>query len=232
MNSSINIFCPRDLPDTLINEAKKQGIYIDCHQLLEITYKGSKEMVHELIRSRFPLVFTSKHALNSLLEKLDPSDVIDNKVYGITGTTSSLINDSVLQLTGHQTNGFELAKMIVSDRIQQIIFLCGDIHRQELPDHLEKNGVTVIKEVIYEKRLLSFPPDFDYQGYLFFSPTQVDAFFQSNQPDPFSPIFCIGETTADHLRSKGMRSVSSAGKSHIRSVVSMALNYYKTQHHV
>ena len=211
----------------MIQKAKALSVIIDEHDLLVIKHKFSQDLFKRVIDQGLPLIFTSKIAAGLFLEKAKGVDLINPIIYAIKGATSELIEKDGFRVAGHAQTGSELAALILSHGIEKAIFLCGDIHRAELPDLLSGNKVELIKHAIYQKEAVGFKATMKYNGYMFFSPSQVDIFFEFNQPDPGSPMFCIGKTTASQLRSKGMKEVIYPSESRVENVISLAMKFLK-----
>ncbi|NJE06735.1 hypothetical protein E3E36_11450 [Thermococcus sp. M36] len=59
-----------------------------------------------------------------------------------------MFNESNIQSRGK--NALDLANSIIEQSIQLVVFFCGNIRRDELPETLAAKGVEVKEVVVYE----------------------------------------------------------------------------------
>jgi len=142
------------------------------------------------------LVFTSANAVTAFTSHRGTSR--HHKAYCLEGETmQSLSKLANIQIVGVSANALSLAKKIAADNDGvKLSFICGHQRRNELPDYLRCHGVNVDEIKVYETRHAGFPIVKPYDGVLFFSPSGVESFFQTNILSPGIPCFTIGETTA------------------------------------
>lgn len=81
-----------------------------------------------------------------------------------------------------------------------MVFFCGDLRREELPDLLKKAGIELTEVVVYQTLETPIKINKDYDGILFFSPSAVKSFFSINQVNSNALFFAIGNTTANAIK--------------------------------
>jgi len=144
-----------------------------------------------------PVVFTSKNAVKAVAGL-----VCDNepewKIYSLGPGTSKLVAQLFpgSTIVGTAPSAEELASIVVSDGNKEVVFFCGDIRLDTLPDRLRKAGVRVRETIVYET--ISSPETIDgvFDGILFFSPSGVKSYFEANGVGPETVLFAVGSTTA------------------------------------
>jgi uroporphyrinogen-III synthase len=100
------------------------------------------------------------------------------------------------------------------------------LHRTELITALQNEKIETTVEVVYNKQLEHHTFSPHTQAALFFSPSQVDAFIETN-PDYYEqPSFCIGETTGNYLKEKGFTKIHISEQKSEASVIDLLINYF------
>ena len=121
----------------------------------------------------------------------------------------------------------ELAGIILKGEIvEEIIFFCGNIRREELPDQLKKNNIQVKEWTVYETVLLPCRIEKKYDGILFFSPSEVKSFFSLNKPVKETILFAIGDTTGAEIKNHSVNTViicSAPGK---QELIDQAVQFF------
>jgi uroporphyrinogen-III synthase len=74
-------------------------------------------------------------------------------------------------------------------------------------------------------QLVTFPR---FQGVLFFSPNQVDSFFQLQEVSSNIPAFCLGPTTHTQLKKFKHNTTITAQRATIESVMDELFKYFDT----
>ncbi len=115
-----------------------------------------------------------------------------------------------IEKTGAKTTvkSFENMKSLASDlskqNLQDVVYFCGDEHRQELEEGL-KNTNTKISKVITHQSEMTFPVlKKAFEAVFVFSPRSAESLLKNNQFTVKTVFACIGSTTADYLRSRGV----------------------------
>ena len=186
----------------LIDEALLNDILID-----EISFINTKEIEDESVinnistylQQKIIVVFTSMNAVTAVAKfsKQKP----EWKIYCISSTTRKLVVKSFGKnsVAGTADSAQQLAEVIVADKIKEVVFFCGDKRRDELPDKLKENNISV-KEIIVYSTIKTPVSVKKYDGVLFFSPSDVDSYFSVNKLDEATQLFAIGSTTAKAIQ--------------------------------
>jgi uroporphyrinogen-III synthase len=95
-----------------------------------------------------------------------------------------------------------------------------------LSETLAAAGIETEFCAVYEKALSSVKVR-DADGIAVYSPSQVDAFLSANALDPTTPAFCIGTTTAGHLKALGHEQIQIAPQSSTESILQTVFEYFK-----
>ncbi len=178
----------------------------------------TRKFVDSDLKSNFPWVITSQNAAKLISKKKLP-----DKVYTIGEQTAKYFKNS---LTPKKSSSIELAKLIVSNNEKEIIYLCGNQRRNELPEYLLNFNIKVNELIIYDTKYLDKIVNLhDYDALAFMSPSSVLAMQKSNGFGGL-PCFAIGLTTAKTLNKIGLKCVISDNAS-VKGIIETAQNYFK-----
>ncbi len=203
-DKEIHILCTRPLNEALINEAKQKGFTIDVLSFIEtekIKSAAIKLEINKAANKNITAVFTSMNAVEAVIEILAGQQP-HWSIFCMGNTTKKLITEYFGEesITGTAKDAAELADKIAADRfIDEVIFFCGDIRRDELPAILSKNNIEVKEMLVYSTTLTSQKIEKKYTGILFFSPSAVQSFFSTNSIPQTTILFAIGKTTAEEI---------------------------------
>lgn len=203
--TKISILSTRPLNQSLIAEANAAGIAVDEISFIETEPVQSIEVQQEIEQAYLQtatVVFTSMNAVDAVTSWQDGQQP-DWDIYCIGNTTKQLIVESFGEhsVAGTANSAAELAELIVKESdTDEVIFFCGDQRRDELPSILQKNGIGVDEIVVYETTAIPHKVEKNYDGILFFSPSAVDSFFQTNTVSAQTILFAIGFTTAAAIK--------------------------------
>lgn len=141
-------------------------------------------------------VFTSQNAVRAVFEASKVSTDIFERVYCVGTKTSALLQSFGVQITQSCNNAEELALCIVREKnIKRVHFFCGNLRRNELPELLTENGISVKETEVYTTKYISEKLTSAFHGILFFSPSAVQSYIAAGNSNE-STAFCIGNTTA------------------------------------
>ena len=178
----------------------------------------ARKFVDSDLKSNFPWVITSQNAAKLISKKKLP-----DKVYTIGEQTAKYFKNS---LTPKKSSSIELAKLIVSNNEKEIIYLCGNQRRNELPEYLLNFNIKVNELIIYDTKYLDKIVNLhDYDALAFMSPSSVLAMQKSNGFGGL-PCFAIGLTTAKTLNKIGLKCVIS-NQASVKGIIETAQNYFK-----
>lgn len=205
MQNNINILCTRPLQESLLAEAKQEGITIDELSFIETEPIQSIEVQQEIEQAAIQIttvVFTSMNAVEIVANYLDHQPT-GWSIYCIGTTTSQLVKKYFGEqyIAGTANSAAELAALIAEDEmIDKVIFFCGDHRRDELPEILRSHNIDVTEITVYQTIAVSHTIDKVYHGILFFSPSAVHSFFRKNKLPASTLLFAIGSTTANEIK--------------------------------
>lgn len=206
MENNIQILCTRDLPKTLLEAAAAKNVNIEILSFIATEPIETVEVQQE-IENAFLLstavVFTSMNAVEAVAKYLLEEDRPDWKIYCIGNTTKKLAEKYFgdYSIAGFAEDAIALAKLIVEEgETDETVFFCGNKRRDELPDFLRGNNISVDEIVVYETVEVQHKISKQYHGILFFSPSAVESFFMINQAPEQTIFFAIGKTTAMAIR--------------------------------
>lgn len=165
-------------------------------------------------------VFSSRTAVEILLKTNTP---FSNKIYAIGQKTAELIPSAIIP---KKASAVDLAKLIIEKEEKEVIFICGNKRRDELPQHLTSHGVNVKEVVVYQTENLNKTVNLHgIDGLAFMSPSAVHSLAQNGGFNNL-PCFAIGPTTAHALKQEGQQCITSKTTTP-KSLVETAKNYFK-----
>lgn len=203
------VLSTKKLDPSIIEYAKQNNIDIIEQEFISIKpifTEDKQKQIIELTKSGIQhIVFTSSNAVTAFekyLQAGDTFDLVNWKAFCLSGKTKeAILNSSYLgiNIIGEAENAPELAKKIIEQKIEEIIFFCGDKRRDELPSLLQQAGTKVHEIIVYKTVETPIVAANDFDAILFFSPSSVKSFFSVNQIKRNTICFAIGQTTADSI---------------------------------
>ena len=203
--NKINILSTRPLEDSLIDEANEKGIHIEVLSFIETeTLQNThvKQEIEQALLQSAAVVFTSMNAVDAVANYQDDQQP-DWRIYCIGATTSKLVQKYFGEelIAGTASNATELAELIADESdFNEVVFFCGDLRRDELPDILRSNNIEVSEIIVYQTIAVPHKIERQYNGILFFSPSAAESFFRANKLPETTLLFAIGNTTADEIK--------------------------------
>ena len=180
----------------------------------------------ELSRVNNNLIFTSQNAVQSILQHPKCEDLKSKDVFSIGMKTKDLLTENgfnVVAYTGYAADLAEIISLIYSE--ESFTFFSGNLRRDVLPNTLKENGITFNEIEVYETKITSKKVTKKVDGILFFSPSAVESYFKMNTIKD-ETCFCIGETTAEALENKKVKTIVIADKPSVENVIAEVLEYY------
>ena len=163
----------------------------------------------ERIPSASAWVFTSQNAVKNL-----PEISFSGSVYASGNQTAKALMEKGFEVKlGAKETALSLAKKITEDGVQSVVFFCGNLRRNELPEYLTKNNIELTEIVVYQTILSPKSLQIRKGDALFFmSPSAVESFAMKNEFYSEIQYYSIGETTAEALRNKGVKKINTAAE--------------------
>lgn len=172
------------------------------------------------------LIFTSQNAVQSILQHPKCEDLKSKDVFSIGMKTKDLLTENgfnVVAYTGYAADLAEIISLIYSE--ETFTFFSGNLRRDVLPNTLKENGITFNEIEVYETKITSKKVTKKLDGILFFSPSGVESYFKMNTIKD-ETCFCIGETTAEALENKKVKTIVIADKPSVENVIAEVVEYY------
>jgi len=160
--------------------------FIDTRSFIQPTPLPDTEIINKLkplAGKQINAVVTSKNA-ERIIRKYGDKEW---RLFSITNQSSA-------------RNASQLADIIISEGIEDIVFFCGDKRRDELPDKLRANGINVTEVMVYHTLENPHAINSGYDGVVFFSPSAVNSFFTDNKPGDKVIFYTMGDTTASEIK--------------------------------
>ena len=201
-----------ELVESFNNEHPK--LKIECTPLIvtkEMPFDPSK------LDTTKPWVFTSQAAVKTV--KKHP---FSKTVYCVGEKTADSLTNAIRPAI---SNAKELAKLIIQNNEKEVLFICGNKKKEDLPNTLKRYEIKVNEVVVYETIFLQKSVNLQYiDGLAFMSPSAVHSM---NENGGFGnlPCFAIGKTTAHALESLGQKCIISQ-QTNASSIVQAARQYF------
>lgn len=200
----------RPLPKAVVEEAAEQGVVIETLSFISTQAIQNEDLfqkIKKLAAEQHTVIFTSMNAVEAVAAQAPQAPLW--KIYSIGNTTRKLIvntwGEDKLAATAEDAG--RLAERLVDDEVREAVFFCGNRRRDELPNKLRSDGGSVEEIVVYETEETPVALQRAYYGILFFSPSAVQAFYQTNKPEKNTMLFAIGKTTAEALREQKAKNI-------------------------
>ena len=163
----------------------------------------------ERIPSASAWVFTSQNAVKNL-----PKISFSGPVYASGNQTAKALMEKGFEAKlGANETALSLAKKITEDGVKSVVFFCGNMRRNELPEYLAKKNIELTEIVVYQTILSPKSLQIHKGDALFFmSPSAVESFAMKNEFHSEINYYSIGETTAEALRNKGVKKINTAAE--------------------
>ncbi len=163
-------------------------------------------------------IFTSQQAVRSVVAK-NKGDLGIKNCFCVGNKTKTLLEKNGLKVVEIGQNATELSQKIVKNYKNRVFYyFCGTIRREELPNALKNEKMTLFEVKTYKTVLKTKKFDQKWSGILFFSPSGVTSYISENNHQTNAHAFCIGQTTATSAK-KYFKSVVVANSNTIQSVL-------------
>jgi uroporphyrinogen-III synthase len=214
----------RPLPKAVVEEGTTKGVVIEELSFIDTKPIHDEELFQKikvLATEKHTVVFTSMNAVEAVAAQIESAP--DWKIYSIGNTTRKLIEEKwgSDKMIATAENAQRLGERLIDDGVNDVIFFCGNIRRDELPNKIRSEGGKIEEVVVYETEETPSKLERDYDGILFFSPSAVHAFFSSNKPAKHTVLFAIGKTTEEAIKQNKGRNIVVA---HLTDKVELAQN--------
>lgn len=198
--------------------AEKNGLKIDFRPFIQVEGVSAKEFRQTRIQilDHSAVIFTSRTAIDHyfrICQELRITVPDSMKYFCISEATAFYLQKyivyrkrKIFYANGRFTDLINVMKKHTSERF---LVPLSDIHKQEIPNLLDKGGYNYTKAILYRtvSADLSDLADIKYDILVFFSPSGIKSLYQ-NFPDfeqNNTRIACFGPATAKAVRDAGLR---------------------------
>jgi len=146
------------------------------------------------------LIFTSQNAVNAILFSSKILKMMEGKsIYCVGKKTAALLVKNNHKVTKIAQNSAELAHFIAKNhQNESFSYFCGNLRTPDLEEILTTQGVRIQPIKVYITHLQNHPLKSHFDGILFFSPSGVRGYAQSNGFEN-THSFCLGNSTAKEV---------------------------------
>tara|TARA_B100000123_G_C25704800_1_gene417034 strand:+ start:353 stop:1015 length:663 start_codon:yes stop_codon:yes gene_type:complete len=144
-------------------------------------------------------VFSSQNAVRSFLANPTAS-AHQNPILCVGEKTKSLLEENEQKVIKTTRNMLELVDFIQKTmKNEHFLHFCGNRKLADFAAGMQQAGISYTEVTAYHTHLVSRVQTPEPQGLLFYSPSGVESYLQTNSIGA-SWCFCIGETTANAVR--------------------------------
>lgn len=231
-DSKAHILCTRSLETVHVQKATEHGIQVDTVPFIHTTAIDSPsfaQVVKEAASQPATVVFTSIKAVEAVVAQL--GEMPQWRIFCLGGVTKELLKSHFGEaaIAGASKNATSLAEKIINatDRPKEVYFFCGDQRMDDLPQLLQREGISVKEMIAYTTVQTPHTIDTSYNGILFFSPSAVHSFFSTNTIHTTVVLFAIGKTTAATIHSYVCNTIITSEWPGQEHMIDLVIDYFK-----
>ncbi|WP_378185938.1 uroporphyrinogen-III synthase [Aquimarina sp. W85] len=169
-------------------------------------------------------IFTSKNAVKAILN----SKLRIQNCFCVGSKTREFLLSHGYNVKATAENALSLGQKIVQMYAdQKFTFFCGDLRRNELPDHLDSQAIIYDEVEVYRTILQVKSFDRYFDCIMFFSPSGVQSYIKTNKVGP-AIACCIGSTTAAAAQ-QFFETVVIANKATVENVIATTIKQLKVK---
>ncbi|MDQ3101451.1 MAG: uroporphyrinogen-III synthase [Bacteroidota bacterium] len=228
----VRVLSTAHLSDQLIEQAASNGVDVHVIPFIKVEKNADPAIdtvIAQIASHSATVIFSSTNAVEAVLSRLG-DHVPDWTIYCVGSSTREVIEHYFgSDVGGCAKNAAELAHMIIDHEKQiEVNFFCGNDRRDELPQMLGKAGIHVKEIIVYRTIETSVQIMDRFDAVLFFSPSAVRSFFNSNSLPVNTVVFAIGSTTATELLGHASHVVVAEAPSRER-MLRTVIDFYTTE---
>ncbi len=222
------VLCTRVLRRSTVARAMARGLYLYGVPFLRIEPLEPSLVIQLLLDSTGVLIFTSAHGVEAVGEARQRmvSGWPESRCFCIEGPCRQKAEAYGFEVLGSAPHSIMLADVVQKSGVTQVVHCTASLHLSTLSDILTKRGCSVKTLEVYHKSIWPVRMTRQFDGYCFFSPSQVDSFLTKNRLTDREPIFALGPTTAKYIKSKGFTSVLEAVDPSEEALLDDMLNFF------
>ncbi|PZD77437.1 uroporphyrinogen-III synthase [Mesonia sp. K7] len=213
----LQILSTKILDEKYTQPIKNIGFEWVSYDAIEILHLKN-EVIPKVIENA---IITSKNAFKAVKNKTKI-----NNAFCVGEQTAKLLLENQINVVETAHYAEDLAKKIIQNHnSKSFIFLSGNLRRDTIIYVLEKENIMIEECVVYETQLVPKKFDQSFEAVLFFSPSGVKSYYQTNSSHN-EIAFCIGSTTAKEVE-KYNQNIQIAEQPTYQKLVDKVINYYK-----
>lgn len=205
---------------------QKQFLLNAGFSVVDADFISTRPIAFDAARVSGNLIFTSRNAVESVLENPDWMVFKDYPVFCVGAKTQELLEASGFTVVASSDYATELVDDIRVRRSEPFTFFCGNLRLDTLPMSMKVAGIPFTEIQVYETTLAPVHIAGDVDGILFFSPSGVKSYLEANTLTD-QMCFCIGTTTAAALQPITNRIVV-ANRPSVENVIIQCINHFET----
>lgn len=208
---------PTDEKSPYFQLAEKYNLKIDFRPFIQVEPVPVKDFRKQKIDilKHTAIIFTSRNAIDhffTICKELKVEMPAEMKYFCISEQTAHYLQKYVVirkrKLFVGQKTASDLFDYFKKHKSEKYLFPCSDIRKEDIPDYLDKMGITYTEAIIYHTVAadLSDLKDIKYDVLAFFSPSGIKSLKQ-NFPDfeqNNTRIAAFGPTTAKEVLNQGL----------------------------
>lgn len=186
-----------------VNSPLPAHIVLEVKPFIETSLLEKVAEIKKALAANEVLIFTSANAVKAVEKVIAKSAVNAYRIYGIASNTSKKVAEvfGEKSIAGTAAYGADLAEIIIEkETANKMVFFCGNLRRDVLPEKLKAAGKDLEILEVYETFDSKQNINVEYDGYLFFSPSAVESFFKQYPNVKAGIYFAIGTTTQEALQ--------------------------------
>ncbi len=224
------ILCTGPVEETAFSMPEYKETDIDIIPFTRISTElpeATEKRVKEILATTAVVVFTSNNAVKSVAPCLGKSTP-NWTIFCIGNTTYDLarkyFGDHHIKQTASTAS--TLAEKIIPEiNDREVVFFCGNLRRNDLPDALRQKGITVREITVYQTSLTPVTLEKEYDAVLFFSPSAAESFFSKNSLPAKTVLFVLGNTTAVAIRKYSTNKIITGEEPDKNKLISIAARF-------
>ncbi len=231
MQSSKTILVTNEINEEAIAYAKRLSLNLLVEPMIKTAIREDElEAIQKIAveDTAEAWVFTSKNAVRAFLKIKDqlPNHKL-KKFYAVGKKTAAHLEKQGIEVqTPKREYAEDLAKLIVAQNVHSVLFWCGNLRREVLPNFLKEKNIVLKELVVYDTIPQPKKIVVHYDAIAFLSSSAVESFFSANNISAEISLFAIGETTFQTLKKYSANKTYVAEKPEVLLLLDSIKNHF------
>lgn len=228
--NKVEILCTSHIKEELLSKAATKNIFINVQSFIKTEThlsEETKQKIKTLASKRIAVIFTSKNAVNAVVQQL--STIPDWDVHCISGVTKQTAIEffGKERIAASAKNAAGLAEKIIANKaIKEVVFFCGDQRLNDLPEILKQYNIGIKELIVYTTEETPHTIQKEYDAILFFSPSAVHSFFSVNTISTSVLLFSIGKTTSKTIATYCSNLVNTSESPGKEQMINLVIDFF------